>query len=77
VNFSLAHSARGSSGTCPRWSNVEHRLHDNARAVANGVKLGRKPDLAKSLGLGRKVGMKPAPKKRGTKGSTKKATGAA
>jgi len=37
----------------------------------------RRSDLAKSLGLGRKVGARAAPKKRGTKGSTKKATAAA
>jgi predicted transcriptional regulator len=37
----------------------------------------RRSDLAKSLGLGRKVGAKAAPKKRGAKGSTKKATAAA
>jgi predicted transcriptional regulator len=37
----------------------------------------RRSDLAKSLGLGRKVGARAAPKKRGAKGSTKKATAAA
>ena len=36
----------------------------------------RRSELAKSLGLGRKVGAKAAPKKRGSKGSTKKATAA-
>jgi predicted transcriptional regulator len=37
----------------------------------------RRSELAKSLGLGRKVGAKAAPKKRGSKGPTKKATAAA
>ena len=37
----------------------------------------RRSDLAKSLGLGRKAGVRAAPKKRGSKGSTKKATAAA
>jgi predicted transcriptional regulator len=37
----------------------------------------RRSDLAKSLGLGRKAGARAAPKKRGAKGSTKKATAAA
>ena len=37
----------------------------------------QRSDLAKSLGLGRMAGMKAAPKKRGTKGSTKKAAAAA
>ena len=37
----------------------------------------RRSDLAKSLGLGRKMGARAAPKKRGAKGSTKKATAAA
>ena len=37
----------------------------------------RRSDLAKSLGLGRKAGMKAAPKKRGPKGSSKKAMAAA
>ena len=36
----------------------------------------RRSDLAKSLGLGRKVGARAAPKKRGGKGSVKKATAA-
>jgi predicted transcriptional regulator len=36
----------------------------------------RRSDLAKSLGLGRKVGAKAAPKKRSGKGSVKKATAA-
>jgi predicted transcriptional regulator len=36
----------------------------------------RRSDLAKSLGLGRKVGARVAPKKRGGKGSVKKATAA-
>jgi len=36
----------------------------------------RRSDLAKSLGLGRKVGARAAPKKRGGKGSLKKATAA-
>jgi predicted transcriptional regulator len=36
----------------------------------------RRSDLAKSLGLGRKVGVRAAPKKRGAKGSVKKATAA-
>ena len=37
----------------------------------------RRSDLAKSLGLGRKAGVRAAPKKRGAKASTKKATAAA
>jgi predicted transcriptional regulator len=37
----------------------------------------QRSNLAKSLGLGRKVGARAAPKKRGAKGSTKKATAAA
>ena len=37
----------------------------------------RRSDLAKSLGLGRKAGARPAQKKRGARGSTKKATVAA
>ncbi len=36
----------------------------------------QRSDLAKSLGLGRKVGARAAPKKRGGKGSVKKATAA-
>ena len=36
----------------------------------------RRSDLAKSLGLGRKVGARAAPKKRGGKGSVKRATAA-
>ena len=36
----------------------------------------QRSNLAKSLGLGRKVGARAAPKKRGAKGSTKKATAA-
>jgi predicted transcriptional regulator len=37
----------------------------------------QRSNLAKSLGLSRKVGARAAPKKRGAKGSTKKATAAA
>jgi predicted transcriptional regulator len=70
-----------------RHLQTTHQLNPREYRAAFGLKsdyplvapnyAARRSDLAKSLGLGRKVGARAAPKKRGAKGSTKKATAAA
>ena len=69
-----------------RHLQTAHQLTPSEYRVSFGLKsdypvvapnyAAQRSDLAKSLGLGRKVGPRAAPKKRGGKGSVKKATAA-